>query len=82
MTRLNASFPIVDEEGKMTQAFRDEMTRLSESVTIRGTGSPEGVIEAPQYSEYVDKTGTASTIKYVKRDTDIAGDRSKGWILI
>ena len=82
MTQLNASFPIVEADGTMTQAFRDQMNALNALIPFKGTGSPEAVIEAPQFSEYIDIAGTASAIKYVKRDTDIAGDKTKGWILI
>ena len=49
---------------------------------IVGTGSPEGVIDAPQTANYMDDAGTAGNIKYIKRDADIAGDSTKGWILV
>ncbi len=82
MTKLNASFPIVEADLTMTQAFRDQMNALNALIPLKGSGSPEAVLEAPQFSEYIDTAGTASAIKYVKRDTDIAGDKTKGWILI
>lgn len=75
-------FPIVDKGGKMTlsyQRYIEEVTRMD---IIIGTGSPEGVVEATVGREYMDDAGTAGSIKYIKRDADIAGDRTKGWILI
>jgi len=47
-----------------------------------GTGSPEGVIEAAQYSLYLDSSGGASAIQYRKMQPQIGGDRTKGWILV
>ncbi|PHR99264.1 MAG: hypothetical protein COA78_25305 [Blastopirellula sp.] len=82
MSQLNAAFPIVEGDLTMTQAFRDQMNILNGLIPLRGSGSPEGALKAPQFSEYIDTAGTASAIKYVKRDTDIAGDKTKGWILI
>ena len=49
---------------------------------IVGTGSPEGAVEAFVGREYMDDAGTAGSIKYIKRDADVAGDKSKGWILV
>ncbi len=54
----------------------------SVTVTFYGAGSPEGVVEARITSQYMDTTGTAGSILYVKRDQDVAGDRKKGWILV
>tara|TARA_R110000782_G_scaffold81321_1_gene160726 strand:- start:1061 stop:1216 length:156 start_codon:yes stop_codon:yes gene_type:complete len=49
---------------------------------IVGTGSPEGVIEAVQYSLYLDGTGSAGAIQYRKMLPSIGGDRKQGWILV
>jgi|TARA_R110002072_G_scaffold99672_2_gene219219 hypothetical protein len=49
---------------------------------IVGTGSPEGVIEAVQYSLYLDSTGSAGAIQYRKMIPSIGGDRKQGWILV
>lgn len=47
-----------------------------------GSGSPEGVVEAAPGKLYYDTAGTAGNILYIKRDADIAGDKSQGWILV
>ena len=49
---------------------------------IIGTGSPEGVVVAIQGSIYMDDAGLTGAILYVKRDSDILGDSSEGWILV
>lgn len=74
--------PIANNEGKMEQVFRtwtQDITRLD---LIIGTGSPEGVIDAEQGREFMDRTGTAGAIKYIKRDSNIGGNSKQGWILI
>jgi hypothetical protein len=80
--RLNVGQPIVDENGTMAQAFRQFTQDASLSIPIVGTGSPEGVIEAAQYSLYLDSSGGASAIQYRKMQPEIGGDRTKGWVLV
>jgi len=80
--RLNVGQPIVDENGTMAQAFRQFTQDASLSIPIVGSGSPEGVIEAAQYSLYLDSGGGASAIQYRKMQPQIGGDRTKGWILV
>ena len=75
------SRPIVDES-VMTNEFRRLVQTLVDQSTIIGTGSPEGVVDAIQGQRYMDDTGTAGAITYIKRDNDDgAGDAKKGWIL-
>ncbi len=82
MAKLNAANPIIEDNKTMTQVFRTEMLRLNNNVPIVGENSPEGVLEAPQFSLYIDSLGTTGTIEYRKMQTDIAGDRSMGWVLV
>jgi hypothetical protein len=79
---LSGSNPIVEPNGTMSQAFRTWTISASLSIPIVGTGSPEGVLEARQYQLYLDSTGGASAIQYRKMLSDIAGDRTQGWILV
>ena len=74
--------PIVEQTGRPTQQFRTFMLQVEQRGLIIGTGSPEGVVEAEQGQEYMDDAGTAGSIKYIKRDADISGDKSQGWILV
>lgn len=75
--------PIVDNNGAMNQESRFWFQMITERSLIIGTGSPEGVIEASQGSEFMDDAGIAGAIKYIKRDSqDITGDQSKGWVLV
>ena len=76
---------ISSDAGIMLQVFRtwtNNMTTLINSlILIKGVGSPEGAVSAAQGRKYLDTTGTASNISYIKRDDDIAGDKTLGWIL-
>jgi hypothetical protein len=80
--RLNVGQPIIENDGTMSQAFRQFTQDASLSIPIVGLGSPEGVIEAAQYSLYLNSSGGASAIQYRKMQPEIAGDRTKGWILV
>jgi len=80
--RLNVGQPIVQDDGTMAQSFRQFTQDASLSIPIVGSGSPEGVIEAAQYSLYLDSGGGASAIQYRKMQPQIGGDRTKGWVLV
>ena len=73
---------IVTDTGKMHDQFRRWTVAVSRLGVLIGTGSPEGVQEAQQTVLYMDDAGTTGAIFYIKRDADIAGDKTKGWILI
>lgn len=79
---LNAAQPVVDDSGRMAQAFRTWTLDASLSIPIVGTGSPEGVVEARQYQLYINSSGLAGSIEYRKMLPEIGGDRSKGWLLV
>jgi len=80
--RLNAAQPIVAANGTMEQPFRQFTQDASLSIPIVGAGSPEGVVEARQYSLYINSTGSSGSIEYRKMQPDIAGDKTKGWIAV
>lgn len=75
-----ASFPLTETDGKPTEVMRKWMTRVTP--IYYGSGSPEGVLEAPITSLYMNTAGTAGSILYIKRDQDVSGDRTQGWILV
>jgi hypothetical protein len=82
LSPLNRSTPVVDADFKplqVLQLFSEETARL---YPLSGTGSPEGVLEATLFREYVDLTGAAGAVKYIKRLADIGGDRKMGWVAI
>lgn len=58
------------------------MTRLANAVPLIGAGSPEGVLEALQYQTYINTTGSTGSLMYVKKLTDIGGDKTQGWIAV
>ena len=79
----SANRPFVDEDGILTSQSRTFLREVFIQALIVGTGSPEGVVEAEIGSRYMDRTGVAGAILYIKRDADDgAGDKSIGWILV
>jgi hypothetical protein len=60
----------------------DITSQANKSAMATGTGSPEGVIDAPVGKLYTDTSAGAGGLLYVKRDADIAGDTTKGWFLV
>ncbi len=73
---------IVDPSGNANLRmlnWMDQMTRLQ---IVTGSGTPEAVIRAEIGTLYMDTAGTTGSILYIKRDGDIGGDTSKGWILV
>jgi hypothetical protein len=82
ITRLDPNWPLINQQLRAVDTFRIFLLEVAQRGLLIGTGSPEGVVEAQQGVEYMDDAGTAGNIKYIKRDADVAGDRTKGWILI
>lgn len=79
---LNAHQPIVEENGTMARHFRDQMNVLNRSLPLDGEGSPEGVIEALQFTIYIDSLGLTGTILWIKMLPSVGGDTSLGWLLV
>ena len=74
--------PVVESDGSLTLQSRTFFKAIEVQALIIGTGSPETVVEAEQGASYMDDTGAAGSIKYIKRDDNIGGDKSQGWILV
>ena len=79
---LNIDVQILDENGAMTEEFHNLVSSVYRRGLLVGTGSPEGSIEAEVGREYLDDTGSAGAVKFIKQLPDIAGDRTKGWVAI
>ena len=79
MTSLNPSQPVVEDDGTMSQAFREWSLLISRLEPIVGSGSPEGVVTASQYSLYIDNSTPLSPVQYRKMLPSIGGNRSNGW---
>lgn len=82
ISSLPRGLPIVDESGVMTDRFTAYTQSVGRLNILTGAATPEAVIDAPVTTLYMDTAGTAGSILYIKRDADIAGDRTKGWILV
>lgn len=70
------------EEGKLTERAWKLLRQLVQQQILTGEGSPEGQVEAQITTRYMDINGSAGNILYIKRNSDISGDRTRGWILI
>ena len=70
------------EDGLPTQRaaeFIEEMTRqVNLNTVLSGTGSPETVVTAVPKQMYMDDSGTAGSILYIKK----TGTAKTGWILV
>ena len=82
LTHLTSTRPLVDENRNASQEMRGWAQAITNLSMVIGTGTPETFIEAIRGALYMDDAGTAGSILYVKRDSDIAGDKTKGWILV
>jgi len=81
LRRLDRSVPVVDAEGRPTEALQMFSEELANMQLIIGTGSPEGIFVARQGRQYMDQTGSAGACLYIKLLPDIAGDKRFGWVL-
>lgn len=77
--RYEAAKPITLIDNTMSQPYRELMLDVTRYLPIIGTASPEGVIEALQYSVFIDQT---NALIYRKMLTSIGGDITKGWKLL
>lgn len=82
ITHLTTVRPIVDAQASPTQEMRSWAQLVTELMPIVGSGSPEGVILGKQGVSFIDEDASSGSVLYKKQKTDIAGDRSKGWVLI
>ncbi len=84
-----ATIAITDSNSKMQQQFRawtqditaavNELQKgISELQTLSGAGSPEGVVTASPTRLYMDTSGTAGLVLYVKQ----TGTDNTGWVLV
>ena len=80
--RLQVTQPIVEADGTMSPPMLHFMLLLQSLVVpIFGSGSPEGVVEAPQFSGFIDVAGATGTFRYIKQLDDIGGNKALGWVL-
>jgi hypothetical protein len=72
---------MVKEDGSPSAQLNTWLKVITDRALIVGTGSPEGIVEAGQGASYMDDAGVAGAITYIKRDADIGGDKTQGWVL-
>ena len=79
---LNPSSSLMREDGSLQPAFQLFSQSLANRALIISSGSPDGVIEANKGALYMDDTGVTGAILYVKKNTDVAGNKTQGWVLV
>ena len=79
---LNPSSSLMRQDGSLEPAFQLFSQSLANRALIIGEGAPESVIEASQGALYMNESGTAGAILYVKKSADVAGNKTEGWILV
>lgn len=76
------NYEIVDERGFLTTRganFIESLVRqVNENEVVSGSGSPEGVLAANPKKLYMNESGSAGSILYVKK----TGTGNTGWILV
>ena len=82
ITPISADRPLINDDLSPSSQFLFWANKITRQQTIIGTGNPDGVIEAVQGTEYMNENGTAGAIKYIKRDDNVGGDKTLGWVLI
>lgn len=80
--KLSGTGPIVEDDGTQEPVFRVWALQVSQSRAIVGSGNPEGVVEAPQYTLFIDETVPTVPVQYRKMLPQIGGDRLQGWIVV
>lgn len=79
---LDAGLAVTLSGDLASNYFRSYLNELEKWTPILGDGSPEGVVEAPLYSLYVDRTATVAPIQYRKMLASISDDRRQGWVAV
>lgn len=75
---------IQDERGNPVMSLRmaefiEALTnQVNQNITISGTGSPEGVVTAQPFKQYIDTAAAAGSNFYVKK----TGAGNTGWQLV
>lgn len=82
-TPPSADRPFLEEDLTLSEQSRSWINAATLSIPIVGTGSPEGVVEAPQRQSYIDEVASTGSVFYIKQANDDGlGDKTKGWQLI
>ena len=68
------------ESNKATEVFFQWMQQVSALSPMSGNGSPEGVVNAPLKTPYLNMTGATGSLLYFKILPDIGGDTKQGWV--
>jgi len=79
--KIDFTQPLHDESGYASLQLQEFLNEVSMLIPQRGEGSPEGIVDSPLWTEYIDTTGTTGSIRYIKMTSSVDGDTKKGWVL-
>ena len=85
VTRLaqpSSNRPLLDDSGAASTQFNTWLKVITDRSMIIGEGAPDGVVQAPQGAQYMNRLGFAGSILYIKRDSGILGNETLGWVLV
>lgn len=74
--------PVIDANGRPLRNLNLFSEGASRLTILTGIGDPEGVVPSRSTRLYMDTTGTAGSILYIKQVDDVAGDKTMGWVLV
>jgi hypothetical protein len=72
--------PLTKEDGSPSSQLNSWLKIITDRALIIGTGSPEAIVEAHQGALYLDDEGLTGALLYIKREEEMTGDKTKGWI--
>ncbi|QDP54305.1 MAG: hypothetical protein Unbinned6354contig1000_8 [Prokaryotic dsDNA virus sp.] len=75
----NRQIPIVFGNGAMGNIFASWVNSVTDFEIISGTGTPEGAVFAKKTKLYMDESGSAGNILYIKT-TEV--QLNTGWVLV
>jgi len=78
----SADRSLIKESGAPSDQLNIWLKLITDRALIIADGNPEGIYEANQGAIYLNESGTAGAILYIKRDADISGYKTQGWILV
>ncbi len=78
----NSERSMSKDGGSPSAQMNTWLKSMTDKALIIGTGSPESVVEASQGAVYMDDSGVTGAILYIKRDADISGDKTQGWVVV
>ena len=82
ITIYNPRVPLTEEDKSASAAFNFWIKQVTEGGLLIGDGTPVGNVEAQQGVMYMDESGIAGAILFIKQQAEVAGDKTQGWVAV